>query len=223
MGVLPCQKGVSRNVIHLAAWFPGISSGYEDVAMATMTCCSALTRDRKGMPHDPPLLIRTAPFPCLTWFDPRWSSLFHFGICSGTYLRVVDTNSSTVKTRQFWVPLYFVPLCYYMICYKCVQITIHKTKNSFLLSCCPFLCRNSRLMVNEVIDHQAKYTAMIEPFAGAAAWLWCFHPPYLQEPLWECPRHLLGHRGAWLEWRFLEEITRREITIKWIWKLWALI
>ena len=38
-----------------------------------------------------------------------------------------------------------------------------------------------------------------------------------------CPRRLLGHRGAWLEWRFSEEITRREITIKWIWKLWALI
>ena len=43
----------------------------------------------------------------------------------------------------------------------------------------------------------------------------------LQNPrsnLTECPRHLLGHWGAWLEWRFSEEITRREITIKWIWK-----
>jgi hypothetical protein len=39
----------------------------------------------------------------------------------------------------------------------------------------------------------------------------------------DCPRRLLGHWGAWLEWRFSEEITRREITIKWIWKLWALI
>ena len=33
----------------------------------------------------------------------------------------------------------------------------------------------------------------------------------------------LGHGGAWLEWTISEEITRLEITIKWIWKLWALI
>ena len=33
----------------------------------------------------------------------------------------------------------------------------------------------------------------------------------------------LGHRGAWLEWMISEEITRCEITIKWVWKLWALI
>jgi len=42
-------------------------------------------------------------------------------------------------------------------------------------------------------------------------------------PVRRCPRRLLGHCGAWLEWTISEEITRRETTIKWIWKLWALI
>ena len=37
--------------------------------------------------------------------------------------------------------------------------------------------------------------------------------------LFACPRRLLGHWGAWLEWTISEEITRCEITIKWIWKL----
>ena len=31
-----------------------------------------------------------------------------------------------------------------------------------------------------------------------------------------CPERLLGHGGAWLEGTISEEITRREITIKWI-------
>ena len=38
-----------------------------------------------------------------------------------------------------------------------------------------------------------------------------------------CPKCLLGHGEAWLEWTISEEIARREITIKRIWKLWALI
>ena len=41
--------------------------------------------------------------------------------------------------------------------------------------------------------------------------------------LHHCPRRLLGHWGAWLEWMISEETMRHEITIKWIWKLWALI
>ncbi len=36
-----------------------------------------------------------------------------------------------------------------------------------------------------------------------------------------CPGRLLGHRGAWLEERFPNMNEENEITIKWIWKLWA--
>ena len=48
-------------------------------------------------------------------------------------------------------------------------------------------------------------------------------PWWVAMPIANCPRRLLGHWWAWSEWTISEETTRREITIKWIWKLWALI
>jgi hypothetical protein len=45
--------------------------------------------------------------------------------------------------------------------------------------------------------------------------------PILVFVRWLCPRRLLGHWGTWLEERFPNMKEGNEITIKWIWKLWA--